>query len=113
LKRFKLRSLFTRSVPSDYGEIILKNGEPVALVHIKKVEKVDFINNIEILPEFNDTHTLMFILSAIQEFHNKTKEEGKRTIRIKQINSIPLLSAEGKDYTKLLEDMQIDFQILS
>ncbi|OLS32579.1 MAG: hypothetical protein HeimAB125_07400 [Candidatus Heimdallarchaeota archaeon AB_125] len=113
LKRFKLRSLFSRSVPSDYGEIILKNGEPIALLHIKKVEKVDFIHNIEILPEFNDTHTLMFIFSAIQEFQNKTRDEDKRTIRIKQINGIPLLSNEGKDYAKLLEDMQIDFQILS
>ena len=113
LKRFKLRSLYSRSVPSDYGEIILKNGEPIALLHFKKVEKIDFINNIEILPEFNDTHTLMFIFSAIQEFFNKTKEEGKRIIRIKQINSIPLSSNEGEDYAKLLDDMQIDYQILS
>ena len=113
LKRFKLRSLFSRSVPSDYGEIILKNGEPIALLHIKKAEKIDFINNIEILPEFNDAHTLMFIFSAIHEFFNKTKEEGKRIIRIKRINSIPLSSNEGRDYAKLLDDMQINYQILS
>ena len=74
-----------------------------------KSEKRSLINAIE----FNDTHTLMFIFSAIQEFQNKTRDEDKRTIRIKQINGIPLLSNEGKDYAKLLEDMQIDFQILS
>ena len=87
------------------------NGEAIAVLHVKKVDKIEFVNNIEILPEFTDSHTLMLILSAIQEYMVKTKEEDDRVLRIKQINGTALTTESGKEYVNLLEDMRIKYQI--
>ncbi len=111
LKRFKLRSLFLRSLPTDFAELILINGLPAAALHFKKQEKIDFINNIEILPEYADSHSIMLLFSAIQNYLNKTKEEGKRQLRIKQINGIPIYSEAGRKFLTLMKDMQVDFLI--
>jgi len=112
LKRFRLKSLFSRSSPTEYGEIILMNGEPIAALHLKKADKIEYINNIEILPEFTDSHTLMLIFSSIQEYLLKTKDEKDRVMRIKQINGITLNTEGGKKYIELLNNMQIKYQIL-
>ncbi len=112
LKRFKLRSFFLRSMPTDFAELILRNEEPIAALHFKKQQKVEYINNIEILPEFNDDHNLMFIFSTIQDYFKKIKDEGKDEIRIRQINSIPLSSEEGKKIVSLMNNMQLDFHII-
>ncbi len=112
LKRFKLRSFFLRSMPTDFAELILKNEEPIAALHFKKQQKVEYINNIEILPEFSDDHNMMFILSTIQDYFKKTKDKGKDEIRIRQINSIPLGSEEGKKIVSLMNNMQLDFHII-
>lgn len=112
LKRFRLRSLFSRPLPTEFGEIILMNGEPIAALHIKKADKIEYVNNIEILPEFTDSHTLMLILSSIQEYFIKTKEEHNRILRIKQINGTALTTESGREYMNLLNNMQIDYQIL-
>ena len=111
LKRFKLKSLFLRALPSDYAELVLMNGIPVAALHFKKQEKIEYVNNIEILPEYNDSHSLMLIFSAIQEYLNKTKEKGRRQLRIKQINGVLLHSDAGRKYLSLIKDMQLDFLI--
>ncbi|MFW9851796.1 MAG: hypothetical protein ACFFDS_02550 [Candidatus Thorarchaeota archaeon] len=111
LRRFKLRSLFLRALPSDYAELILMNGIPVAALHFKKQEKIEYVNNIEILPEYNDSHSLMLIFSSIQEYLNKTNDKGKRQLRIKQINGVLLHSEAGKKYLSLIKDMQLDFLI--
>jgi len=99
-------------MPTDFAELILKNEEPIAALHFKKLQKVEYINNIEILPEFNDEHNLMFILSTIQDYFKKTKDKGKDEIRIRQINSIPLSSEEGKKMVSLMNNMQLDFHII-
>ncbi len=112
LKRFRIRSLFSRPLPTEYGEIILMNGEPIAALHVKKAEKIEFVNNIEILPEFTDSHTLMLILSSIQEYLIKTKKDHDRILRIKQINGTSLTSESGKEYVNLLNNMHFDYQIL-
>ncbi|MEE9410449.1 MAG: hypothetical protein V3V41_05940 [Candidatus Heimdallarchaeota archaeon] len=112
LKRFKIRQFFLKSLPTDFAELILLNGEPAAALHFKKQEKVTYVNNIEILPEFNDSHTLMFIFSAIQEYVTQTKEEAQRKIRIKQINGTALYSEAGRKYVSLLKDMNLDFSVL-
>ena len=111
LKRFKLKSIFLRALPSEYAELILINGNPVAALHFKKKEKIEYVHNIEILPEYSDTHSLMFIFSSIQDYLNKTKEKSKRQLRIKQIDGIPLYSETGKKYRNLIKDMQLDFLI--
>ena len=112
LKRFRLRTLFSRQLPSEFGEIILMNGEPIAALHIKKVEKIEYVNNIEILPEFTDSHTLMLIMGSIQEYLIKTREDNDRTLRIKQINGTALTSENGKEYVNLLNSMKIKYQLL-
>ncbi|MBY8999749.1 MAG: hypothetical protein KGD64_02435 [Candidatus Heimdallarchaeota archaeon] len=112
LKRFKLRSFFLRSLPTDFAELILKNGEPVAALHFKKQEKIDYINNIEILPEFSDDHNLMFILSTVQDYFSRTREKGKSEIRIRQINGVPLNSESGEKIVSLMTNMQLDFHII-
>ena len=112
LKRFKLRTLFMKSMPTDFAELILMRGEPVAALHFKKQERIEYVNNIEILPEYNDSHNLMFIFSAIQDYVNKVKEESQRKIRIKQINGIPLYSESGRKYVTLMKDMNLDFAVL-
>ena len=101
-----------KSMPTDFAELILMNGEPVAALHFKKQDRVEFVNNIEILPEYNDSHNLMFIFSAIQDYVNKVKEESQRKIRIKQINGIPLYSESGRKYVTLMKDMNLDFAVL-
>ena len=111
LKRFKLKSLFLRALPSDYAELILMNGIPVAALHFKKQDKIEYVNNVEILPEYNDSHSLMLIFGAIQEYLNKTKEKEKRQLRIKQINGVLLHSEAGRKYLSLIKDMQLDFLI--
>jgi DNA-binding transcriptional regulator GbsR (MarR family) len=111
LRRFKLKSLFLRVLPSDYAELVLMNGIPVAALHFKKQEKIEYVNNIEILPEYNDSHSLMLIFSSIQEYLNKTKEKGKRQLRIKQINGVLLHSEAGRKYLSLIKDMKFDFLI--
>ena len=112
LKRFRLRSLFSRSAPSEYGELILMNGEPIAALHVKKVEKVEYVNNIEILPEYTDSHTLMLLFSSIQEYLLDTRDEKDRVLRIKQINGTSLTSDSGKEFVDLLKNMQISYQII-
>ncbi|MHA2309168.1 MAG: hypothetical protein ACXABJ_07815, partial [Candidatus Heimdallarchaeaceae archaeon] len=111
LQRFKLRSLFLRSLPTDFAELILINGLPAAALHFKKQEKIEFVNNIEILPEYADSHSIMLLFSTIQNYLDKTKEEGKRQLRIKQINGIPLYSEAGRKFLTLMKDMQVDFLI--
>jgi DNA-binding transcriptional regulator GbsR (MarR family) len=111
LQRFKSRSLFTRSLPTDFAELILINGLPAAALHFKKQEKIEYVNNIEILPEYADSHSLMLLFSSIQTYLNKTKEEGKRQLRIKQIDGIPLYSEAGRKFLTLMKDMQVDFLI--
>ncbi len=112
LKRFRLRSLFSRTMPTEFGEIILMNGEPIAALHIKKADTIEYVNNIEILPEFTDSHTLMLILSSIQEYLVKTREEHERVLRIKQINGTALITESGREYVNLLNNMQFEYQIL-
>ncbi|MHA1692786.1 MAG: hypothetical protein ACTSU7_14275 [Candidatus Heimdallarchaeaceae archaeon] len=112
LKRFKLRSFFLRSMPTDFAELILKNEEPIAALHFKKQQKVEYINNIEILPEFSDDHNMTFIFSTIQDYFKKTKDKGKDEIRIRQINGIPLSSEAGKKIVSLMNNMQLDFHVL-
>jgi hypothetical protein len=53
----------------------------------------------------------MLLFSAIQSYLDKTKEEGKRQLRIKQIDGIPLYSEAGRKYLTLMKDMQVDFLI--
>ena len=75
-------------------------------------EAVECYNKaIEILPEYNDSHSLMLIFSSIQEYLNKTKDKGKRQLRIKQINGVLLHSDAGRKYLSLIKDMQLDFLI--
>ena len=111
LRRFKSRSLFLKSLPTDFAELILINGLPAAALHFKKQEKIEFVNNIEILPEYADSHSIMLLFSTIQTYLNKTKDEGKRQLRIKQINGIPLYSEAGRKFLTLMKDMQVDFLI--
>ena len=111
LRRFKMRSLFLRSLPTDFAELILINGLPAAALHFKKQEKIEYVNNIEILPEYANSHSIMLLFSAIQQYLDKTKEEEKRQLRIKQINGIPLYSEAGRKYLTLMKDMQVDFLI--
>jgi DNA-binding transcriptional regulator GbsR (MarR family) len=111
IRRFKLRSIFLRALPSEYAELVLINGNPAAALHFKKQEKVEYVHNIEILPEYSDTHSMMFVFSSIQEYLDKTKEKSKRQLRIKQIDGIPLYSESGKKYRTLIKDMQLDFLI--
>ncbi|MHA1399703.1 MAG: hypothetical protein ACTSQE_05115 [Candidatus Heimdallarchaeaceae archaeon] len=108
LERFKVRSLFTRSLPSEYAELILGNGKPMAVVHYKAEDNTEYIHNVEILAEYNDMHTLMFIFSAIHDFRNKTKPSGKTKIYIKNVNNIPLKTSTGKDITDLIQSMKLD-----
>ena len=84
---------------------------PAAALHFKKQEKIEFVNNIEILPEYADSHSIMLLFSTIQTYLNKTKDEGKRQLRIKQINGIPLYSEAGRKFLTLMKDMQVDFLI--
>ena len=112
LKRFNLRSFFLRSLPTDFAEMILKDGYPVAALHYKKQENVEYINNIETLPEFSDDHTLMLILSSIQAYYSKVKDRENREIRIRQINGIPLSSESGRKIVALMRDMQLDYHII-
>ena len=108
LQRFKKRSIVIRSTPSEYGELILANGKPLAAVFYKKEKNVEFISNIEVLPEFTDSHSMMFILSAIHDFRLKTKIPGKTTIYIKQINDILVNSERGREIRTLIRDMNLD-----
>ncbi len=112
LQKFKTRILFQRSLPSEYGELMLINGLPFAAVHMKKVEGIEYINNIELLAGYEDNHTLMLMLTAINDFYNKTKKNGEKTIQIKQINGVHLKSNGARHIIALMDDMKIDYHII-
>jgi len=112
LQKFKTRNLFQRSLPSEYGELMLINGLPFAAVHMKKAEGIEYINNIELLAGYEDNHTLMLMLTAINNFYNKTKKNSKKTIQIKQINGVHLKSNKAIHIIALMDDIQIDYHII-
>ncbi len=112
LQKFKTRTLFQRSLPSEYGELMLINGLPFAALHMKKAEGIEYINNIELLAGYEDNHTLMLMLTAISDFYNKTKKNGKKTIQIKQINGVHLKSDRARYILTLMNDMQLDYHII-
>ncbi len=111
IKRFKIRKLFLRPLPDNYAELVLKNGLPMAAIHYKQAKKIDYINNIELLAEYNDVHSLIMLFSSIDEYHKK-RNKTNQPVLIKQINGEDLKSSSVQDIANIIRDMQLNFQII-
>ncbi|MHA1867637.1 MAG: hypothetical protein ACTSXD_06190 [Candidatus Heimdallarchaeaceae archaeon] len=108
LRRFQSRNAVTRPTVSEYGDIICQNGKPVALIIYRRKQRIEYIHNIETLPEFKDSNMLMHIISSIHDFRYKVKTKGKTPIYVKHVNNIPLSSQAGKEIKNLIHTMQLD-----
>ncbi len=109
LERFTTRTFFSKILPNEYSELVLINGLPMAAIHFKKETEKTIINNIEILPEYDDLNTLVFLFSTIKEYCSAVKTEEMDKLLIRQLNNISIASPTGKKYGHLLEELGIDY----
>ncbi len=92
---------------NNYIEIILADGKPISIVNYRKEDKIEYIQNIETLPEFMDYHSLMLILAEIDEYRKKLANIKKQPLKIKNINNVSLNTPGGRELAAMINNLKL------